>query len=198
MKLAFAFFAMVFTAVSVQAVYVNWALSNSQYIGEQQAGAAAGTTISDWTADIDYVWIYQSDNKLNDAADVVGGSATLVTGSSTLISATPDGKGVSVDVQNQLTAGKFYYLVIFKDADTSVDGDLYGYVVSEAVQYTGTGSNGFSNTAVSDEVMPDIGDFYMPGWMGGTWSAPRATPEPTALALLALGAAGLALRRRTA
>lgn len=196
MKLFFAFCAMVFTAVSVQAVYVNWALSNSQYIGGQQAGAAAGTTIQDWTADIDYVWIYQSDTKLTDASKVVGGDATHVTGSSSLISATPNGKGVSVDAGDRLLENKYYYLVVFRNAGSSLDGSTYDYVVSEAVQYTGTGSNGFSNAAVSTEGAPDIGNFYMPDWMGGTWSAPRQTPEPTALALLALGIAGFALRRK--
>ena len=65
------------------------------------------------------------------------------------------------------------------------------------MQYTAGQSNkenGIYDTTV-DGGAPEIGDFVEVSWVGGTWQS-ALVPEPTALALLALGIAGVALRRK--
>ncbi len=93
----------------------------------------------------------------------------------------------------------YYYLVVFDPTLGQDEGPKYA--VSNAIQYTGNAEedkrNGITQTTVNPESgkLPDVGDFVDIGWMGGTWTA-VTVPEPTALALLALGVAGLALRRK--
>ena len=95
----------------------------------------------------------------------------------------------------------YYYLVVFDP--TTLNGDAQ-YAVAGALQYTGEAAsdkaNGIYQTTVDVDVdsngnplKPNIGDFVDVSWIGGHWAA---VPEPTALALLALGVAGLALRRK--
>ena len=98
----------------------------------------------------------------------------------------------------------FFYLVVF-NPDGSPNAANGTYLISGAVQYLADGrtdtdgktnaDKGIYETTVGDEV--NVGDFVEVSWMGSptTGYAP-IVPEPTALALLALGVAGLALRRK--
>lgn len=82
----------------------------------------------------------------------------------------------------------YLYLVIFDDRTLSEAGQ---FAVAQAGE---TGQVTIDSTG--QVVGPGGGaslEFFTPVWLGGTH---RAAPEPTALALLALGIAGVALRRR--
>lgn len=81
----------------------------------------------------------------------------------------------------------YLYLVIFNDANI---GDASQFAVAKA---PGTVQVNDKGQVVQGGRIPDDLEFQAPVWMGGTH---RAAPEPTALALLALGIAGVALRRR--
>lgn len=97
----------------------------------------------------------------------------------------------------------YYYLVVFNskpdgtaDADYSVA--LAGSVSGSGVTAT-VGADGkvtITGTSVGPDDSPSGILFADPTWI--SWGYRDAAPEPTALALLALGAAGLALRRKVA
>ena len=81
----------------------------------------------------------------------------------------------------------YLYLVIFNATNI---GDASQFAVAKA---PGTVQVNDKGQVVQGDQIPDNLEFQAPVWMGGTH---RAAPEPTALALLALGIAGVALRRR--
>ena len=90
----------------------------------------------------------------------------------------------------------YYYLVIFNNSNVA---DATKYAVAQAGTVGNTVcDNGYVYVDGNDYVTPDgkpiKAEFIDPTWIAGTFHAPM--PEPTALALLALGLAGAALRRR--
>ena len=114
------------------------------------------------------------------------------------------GSYASLTIDGTVAAG-YFYLVVFNPAnDPTKQGN---YLVSNAMAYTpGTtdsdgdkisdnNENGIYDTTVDGE-RPEIGDFVDITWMGSAMGPSPIVPEPTALALLALGVAGLALRRK--
>lgn len=190
MKKVFAFLVMVGLSTVSQAVYVKWSLENSNY------------NVENWTANYgETVYLVQAGQDAT-AAEIAAAAKTPVSeGGGRVDGAVGAGKDGGIHqftiTDVTLTDGAYYYLVIFKGGVTTSDQ----YAVSNAVQYTGTPQTDNANGIYGADAAgtpPDVGDFYMPGWMGGSWTAPQTAPEPTVLALLALGAAGLALRRRAA
>ena len=216
MRKFFLTLAITVVTASLQAITILWNVPNSEFswddatlVNGENVGIYFVYSQSEIKGGHTAVWEAANDGK--------GGTGTTVvsaTTKSTSVNGAPlhDVKmGVYVDnptevwlsvantwtADNQPFAGNgYFYLVVF---NTKEGTDEYGdYAVSNAVQYTGNADtnagNGIYDTTV-DGSAPSYGEFIDVSWMGGTWNA-AITPEPTALALLALGIAGLALRRK--
>lgn len=106
----------------------------------------------------------------------------------------PEGLSVWANL-GTLTSGNYYYLVFV--ANGIGDADLGTYAIAGAQYVTDKGeikSPGFFN--VEANKLPDyVGEFADLSWIAANH---KSAPEPTVLALLALGFAGLALRRKIA
>lgn len=102
----------------------------------------------------------------------------------------------SVGFGDETLKSGYYYLVVFNN---KVVDQATKYAVAQAGAVGGTAvENGYlgieGNQFVDPDGTPLPGKYLDPTWMFGTFR--DAAPEPTALALLALGVAGAALRRR--
>ena len=155
-------------------------VSEGNYTGYKVSAAANGTgtvTAVGGAASVE-------DLDLDPTVSVFGTNAT--DGSKSYASMSLNGTGFG---------SGYFYLVVFNTKEG--DSEYGDYAVSKAVQYTAGQSNkenGIYDTTV-DGGAPEIGDFVEVSWVGGTWQS-ALVPEPTALALLALGIAGVALRRK--
>ena len=179
-------------SLSAEAVWstVNGTSSNSASVLSMSIDRAGNAT-STWTT-----W----DNGVSTTHTGVKSYYTLDSGdSSATFSATINNNETPTAPTQESGLNGYYYLVVFDP--TTLGGDAQ-YAVAGALQYTGEAAtdkaNGIYQTTVdvgsNDKPLePNIGDFVDVSWIGGHWAA---VPEPTALALLALGVAGLALRRK--
>lgn len=188
---------------SLQAITINWQVANSEY-----AWADEGVTTflvysqsDSLSAEDVYKGNYgnYTSYRVNQqvGTTTVGGvdvNSYMTLGFGSNETSTLGSKAyVAVDLEGQAFGSGYFYLVVFKTGTN--DGTNDQYAVSKAVQYTaGTNANGIYDITVSDGELT-LGDYVEIPWLGGTWRD-AVVPEPTALALLALGVAGLALRRK--
>ncbi|MDO5462448.1 MAG: PEP-CTERM sorting domain-containing protein [bacterium] len=112
------------------------------------------------------------------------------------VAAYANGLPPNPDTQTNLVDGSgYYYMVVVNNKDGKSGEYAVAGTNSEVTVKTGSDAvDGVyvSNVAGSIQV-EDYFDFD--GWLGGTWTN-AMTPEPTVLALLAFGVAGVALRRK--
>ncbi len=82
----------------------------------------------------------------------------------------------------------YFYLVFYKK---SADAPTNEYAVAGGQQYAKGGENGIYGPG--DDMRPgETGEYFHVDWL----TNPAPAPEPSVLALLAMGVAGLVLRRR--
>lgn len=107
---------------------------------------------------------------------------------------TTDGLSVWEKLGN-LTSGTYYYLVFVANNGSNATEGTYAIAGAQYVadQNGKIESPGFFNVEANNR--PDYVDFADLSWIAANH---KSAPEPTVLALLALGFAGLALRRKVA
>lgn len=202
---------MTLVVASLQAITINWQIYASEFTWDRNLTTADSVYFvysqsGDLSAD-DVVGGNYTGYKVS-AADNGAGTVTAVGGAASVTGLAPtlsvfgtDAAAGSKSYASMSLNGTgfgsgYFYLVVFNTNADDVS-EYEHYAVSKAVQYT-TGQsnkeNGIYDTTV-DGGAPEIGDFVEVSWVGGSWTS-ALVPEPTALALLALGIAGVALRRK--
>ena len=198
---------------SLQAITINWVANDSRYgitddsmvyfvYAESGGLKAEDLAKGTYTAYSGYNIGLKHDGTTN-VVQIGNGVSSAVIDSADVSVFGGKYASVAIDastvVENNLVAGApsgYFYLVVFNPSnDPSQKGT---YQVSKAITYTAGSSNasvGIYDTMVDGD-KPEIGDFVEVEWMGWASGYAPIVPEPTALALLALGVAGLALRRK--
>lgn len=196
--------ALVAAAVS-HAVTVAWTVPNSN------TDAAKGE--SGWWSQVGSAYfVYSADKQLTageaySAATGTGASSGSLAfswgetynGKQTLLGtnvAGPDLPSPSNEQPNPSASGYYYMVVVNKNNQNeyAVAGTQVNFTYTEGENGGWTANKGVYLNEVGSA--PTAYEYFdIEGWLGGTWGATGA-PEPTVMALLALGVAGVALRRK--
>ena len=204
MRLLFLMFS-VCIVTALHAVTVAWTVPNSQY--EWLARSGSKVPVVD-TSKVGVYFVYTA-SKVDDISTIAptkaGSTPTTVTVASATMSDTAmfslealangtiGAEAEFWDLPGERATGYFYMVVFSKE---STKDNLY--MVAGGSQYVkgSEATTGIYDSRVTSEKTPPSADDYAEiSIIGGTWTAAK-TPEPTALALLALGMAGVALRRK--
>ena len=192
---------------SLQAITINWQVANSEFAWADEGVSTylvyseSGNLSAENVYTNNYVG-YKVTAGSADATAVGGATAAdsgvvnsyWTPGFGSAENSTVGSKAyVNVDLEGTAFGSGYFYLVVFQT--NPAEGTDALYAVSKAVQYTeGVNANGIYDITVNGDA-PEMGQYIEIPWLGGNWRD-AVVPEPTALALLALGVAGLALRRK--
>jgi hypothetical protein len=192
---------------SLQAITINWQIANSEYTWDD-AGFSSYLVYSesgDLSAEAVYDGKYNGYKVSTGTLEQVSYNTETGTSSATVVgekdagylktSYYTMGPYANADLKGQAFGDGYFYLVVFQTGTDTTNNPQYA--VSQAVHYIpneSNASNGIYDITVDGEA-PEMGQYIEIPWLGGTWRD-AVVPEPTALALLALGVAGLALRRK--
>lgn len=192
---------------ALHAVTVTWTVPNSQYTWLSRA--TSGDSLIDTTeTGVGIYFVYTSTqltaDKVSTIAPTKAGTRPTLSGVTVADKASfanvanadgTIGARASFSSLSGSNAGSgYFYMVVF--SKTSKDENLY--MVAGGKQYIGNqeGATGIYDSTVTGPNAPSGADYVDNiAIIGGTWTAAK-TPEPTTVALLALGIAGLALRRK--
>lgn len=208
MKLLFSTLIAAVMAASVQAFTVAWSLQNSNWGADSSwtgQEADTGATL--------HVLVFFAAAEEGKGLDAAGAAVEAArSGTTANYNAANYGgynttKGAPAQVYasnlntNPANQAGYYYMVVFsgKNGDgTANTSTSYAVAKTQWIANSNVAKDqGVYNTAAG--AVPDAADYVQLDWMlDSTWGAPLQTPEPTAMALLALGVAGLALRRKNA
>lgn len=165
---------------AVFAVHVNWRWDDAQITGWSSSSSAYMVYSSSEMGWQDVLSAAKAGASTSETGGVVAKSGILEWGSTGI-----------VGFDNLPDTGTYFcYFALF---DNKNPADADSYAIAQA------GENGqvtFSKHGISipgPGGVPNPVQYLDPTWLAGNY---KAAPEPTALALLALGVAGVALRRR--
>lgn len=175
---------------TLRAVTIQWSVPNASY--DWYTGGNVGVYFVYSTSQVsNFATISPSESLATSKADLFKTEGAYFT-KSALDETTPIAIGTFAQAAfpeklTDSTVG-YFYMVVFQTTDAN------NYAVAGGLRYKTGGVNGIYDGQI-DKTRPEAGDYFDVSFIGGTWTAAR-TPEPTTLALLALGVAGLALRRK--
>ena len=199
------------TAAISHAVTVSWVVSNTSYNNINNWAYTTDQGVSTLNFNIHFVYsetalkwseVYSYDSSTSTqsfAANTTVKVGNVMddpvdTGNQVLAYANglPPEPTTNQEVANTVIGSGYYYMVIVKNDDKSQ------YAVAGTTTEV-VFTNGQSNTtgvyASNVGFEPEPENYVDMGWLGGTWRD-AVVPEPTVLALLAMGVAGVALRRK--